>query len=266
MKGSLPKQSMGNPTNKSGAKSSKATPVIFCDFDGTITQQDVTDQVLAQFAHPSWREIEQEWARGSIGSRECLLRQMALVDASETELDALIDAIPLDPGFPRFLRWLEKSAWPFYVVSDGFDYIIRRILKRAGVNGQLRNGINLFANTLAIDGRRAKISFPNLSAGCEHGCATCKSEIIERLRPNHGPVIFVGDGLSDRFAVEQADLTLAKHQLHAYCREKDIPCVAIETFDDVIPVLEKFTESGPARGVRKTGTKARRRVEVPAMD
>ena len=55
------------------------SPVVFCDFDGTITQLDVTDQILTQLAHPSWREIEQEWMLGLIGSRECLERQIALL-------------------------------------------------------------------------------------------------------------------------------------------------------------------------------------------
>ena len=46
------------------------TPVVFCDFDGTITQLDVTDQILSQLAHPSWREVEQQWMQGLIGSRD----------------------------------------------------------------------------------------------------------------------------------------------------------------------------------------------------
>ena len=76
-----------------------ARPIVFTDFDGTITQLDVTDEILAQLAHPSWREVEQEWTRGLIGSRECLERQIALVDASAEEFDALIDAVPIDPAF-----------------------------------------------------------------------------------------------------------------------------------------------------------------------
>ncbi len=62
-------------------------PIIVCDFDGTITQVDVTDLVLAQLAHPSWREVEQEWALGLIGSRECLERQVALVDSSANRIE-----------------------------------------------------------------------------------------------------------------------------------------------------------------------------------
>src|SRR5713101_1193830 len=96
-------------------------PVIFSDFDGTITQSDVTDQILTDLAHPSWREIEQEWVRGLIGSRECLERQTALIEASPRELRALIDSIPVDPHFPTFYRFAQVCGMPFYVLSDGFD-------------------------------------------------------------------------------------------------------------------------------------------------
>lgn len=219
-------------------------PIVFSDFDGTITQLDVTDQILAQLAHPSWREIEQEWACGSIGSRECLERQVALVDASSAELNALIDSVPVDAHFKSFLRLTERQKLPFYVVSDGFDYVIRRVLKRAGVNGQLRNGMHLFASALQVEGRRLQLSFPHTAPPCEHGCATCKTDIIRRLSGGHSPIVFIGDGLSDRFAVEAADLIFAKHQLLAYCREKGIECVPFETFGDIEAALKRLLTTG----------------------
>ncbi len=37
-------------------------PIVFSDFDGTITQIDVTDEILSELAHPGWEEIEQECA------------------------------------------------------------------------------------------------------------------------------------------------------------------------------------------------------------
>ena len=85
------------PKNTSKARSSSPTLM------GRSPSVDVTDEILAQLAHPSWREIEQEWTRGLIGSRECLERQIALVDTSAEELHALIDAVPIDPAFSRFL-------------------------------------------------------------------------------------------------------------------------------------------------------------------
>src|ERR1022692_1301695 len=96
-------------------------PVVFCDFDGTITQLDVTDQILTQLAHPSWREIEQEWMLGSIGSRECLERQIALVDAPVEELHTVIDSVALDTEFTSFCKFARKKKLPLYILSDGFD-------------------------------------------------------------------------------------------------------------------------------------------------
>ncbi len=188
----------------------RLNPIVFCDFDGTITQIDVTDHVLSQLAHPSWREVEQEWVRGSTGSRECLERQMALVAASRQEFNALVDKIPLDPHFSNFYSFLRERGVPLHVVSDGFDYIIRRVLKRAGVNGLLRNGTHLFASGLRWDGSRLELRFPHSTTRCRHGCATCKAVIMRRLSRGKRPVVFVGDGLSDRFAVDEAGVVFAK--------------------------------------------------------
>lgn len=217
-------------------------PTIFSDFDGTISQVDVTDLVLTQLAHPSWREVEQEWSRGQIGSRECLERQMALVDASAKELNALVDSVPLDPHFAAFHRWTERHKLPLYVVSDGFDFIIRRVLKNSGFGGPLKNGKQLFSSALKVRGRRVETSFPYAGPPCQHDCATCKVEVIQRMRGSASPVIFIGDGLSDRFAAQAADVVFAKRQLLSYCREKDIPCQPFETFAEVEAQIESMMQ------------------------
>jgi 2-hydroxy-3-keto-5-methylthiopentenyl-1-phosphate phosphatase len=244
------------PTRSDVIQSPPSQPVVFCDFDGTITQVDVTDQILSQFAHPSWQEIEQEWVRGVIGSRECLERELALVEASPEDLDALIDAVPVDPSFLNFCRFLKGRAIPLYVVSDGFDYVIRRVLQRSGVDGELRNGKHLFSSGLRVEGRRLHLSFPYMPAPCAHGCATCKAEIIRLVAPKQHPVIFIGDGLSDRFALEHANLVFAKRQLLALCREKGISCHPFETFHDIEAVLE--SELGPPPSARDGGGRVSR--------
>ena len=220
-----------------------ASPIVFTDFDGTITQLDVTDEILAQLAHPSWQEVEQEWTRGSIGSRECLERQIELVDASAEELHALIDAVPIDPAFTAFYRFTRKQGIPLYVLSEGFDYVIVRILKRAGLNGPLRNGTHMFSSALRLQGRRLIPSFPHSAPPCEHGCATCKVALIRRLGEGGHPIIFVGDGLSDRFAVDEADVVFAKRKLLAYCQEQGKPCRPFESFAQVEQAIAALIET-----------------------
>jgi len=208
-------------------------PVVFTDFDGTITQRDVTDEILAQLAHPSWRDVELEWTRGLIGSRECLERQIALVNTSVEDLDALIDAIPIDPDFASFDRLTHERSVPLYVLSEGFDYAIARVLKRAGMLDPVRNGMQVFSSALRVEGRRLIPSFPHSSPPCEHGCGTCKAALLRRVGEGKHPIIFVGDGLSDRYAVDEADVVFAKRQLLAYCEEHGKACRPFSTFADV---------------------------------
>jgi 2,3-diketo-5-methylthio-1-phosphopentane phosphatase len=229
----------------------EATPIVFCDFDGTITQLDVTDQILDQLAHPAWREVEREWAMGLIGSRECLERQITMVESSRNDLHAVIDSITLDPHFSEFHRFTRRKKMPLYIVSDGFDYVIRRVLKRAGVKGSFRNGSQLFASALRVEEHRLTPSFPHSPEPCEHGCATCKPAVMRRLSKGRQPIIFVGDGMSDRFAVEVADVVFAKRQLLAHCRETGIARHPFETFKEVHAVIESLFAPAPVRRFRQ---------------
>jgi 2-hydroxy-3-keto-5-methylthiopentenyl-1-phosphate phosphatase len=62
---------------------------VLVDFDGTIASVDTTDLLLERFAAPDWRQIEDDWKAGHIGSRECLVRQIDLVQASRLMADWL---------------------------------------------------------------------------------------------------------------------------------------------------------------------------------
>lgn len=229
--------------------------IFFSDFDGTITQADVTDRILEELADPAWREVEELWVRGLIGSHECLERQMALVNAPRKRLDALIDAIPVDPSFPAFYQFTRQQRIPFYVVSDGFDYVIRRILRRAGVDGELRNGRHLFASAMRVEDGRVRVAFPNSCS--EHGCATCKAAVLRRVDRDSQPIIFAGDGLSDRFAVEETDIVFAKHQLLDYCRRQGIACHPFEAFAEIQARLNNVVDIATMREAHPATTLAK---------
>lgn len=216
------------------------SPIVFCDFDGTITLTDVTDEILTRLARPAWREIEQLWTDGKIGSRECLERQLALVETSADQLNSLIDSIPLDPDFLTFVQFVRQSAIPFLVISDGLDYVIRRVLAHAGLHSRGRNGIHFYSSAGRLVNGRLAISFPHATKNCVHGCATCKPAVIRCLKRKHWPVIYVGDGLSDQHAVLEADFVYARRPLLDFCREHDIPSRLFGTFADVERALAKW--------------------------
>lgn len=206
---------------------------FFLDFDGTITTTDVVDMLLDKYADKAWQDIEEEWAAGKIGSRECLTRQIGLVHATPDDLTKLVADVKIDPYFIPFLQKAEQLGVLVTIVSDGFDLLIERILKNnLGNSSGYLKALPIFSNRLQRYGNGFKAVFPNDHA-CEHGCANCKALLLKRLTSPEDHVLFVGDGLSDRYAAERAHVTFAKGKLLDWCREKGIDCIPYENFKKV---------------------------------
>jgi 2-hydroxy-3-keto-5-methylthiopentenyl-1-phosphate phosphatase len=213
------------------------TPILFLDFDGTISEKDAIDAILERFADEKWKVVEEMWKANSIGSRECLLEQVALIDASPEKINNLLDEISLDEGFPNLLDTCRQFSVQTHIVSDGFDYCIERILARAKTTAKKSS---VFSSHLEYANNEWRTDFPYFPTVCPHGCATCKPEVMKILNPNHAPTVFVGDGLSDRYAAQSADVVFAKKSLAAYCRENEIEHFAYQTLADVAEMLEEL--------------------------
>lgn len=226
-------------------EASQHKPVLFLDFDGTISERDAIDAILEEFAEPQWLAVEDEWKAGRIGSRECLRRQMALVHATREEVNALLDTMKVDRGFISLLKTCARHRVPVNIISDGFDYCIRRIIASAGpsVEHALRN-VGIFSSHLKFEGGGWRVEFPYFAETCTHGCATCKPAVMRHLNRAGASSIFVGDGLSDRYAAESADFVFAKKKLAAYCREKSIAYVAYSELNKVAAYLESLLCGG----------------------
>jgi 2-hydroxy-3-keto-5-methylthiopentenyl-1-phosphate phosphatase len=245
---SRPSIGRGNRFPRLGGDSVK--PMVFLDFDGTITRRDATDAILEAYADPEWLQIEEEWKRGRMGSRECLIAQMALVRATKAEIDSLLDGIAIDQGFVPLLETCSAHGMPVHIVSDGLDYCIQRILSRPSLDLAAHlEGVQIVSNHLAPHEDRWNVDVASLAPSCIHGCGTCKPATMERLNTTGGPAIFVGDGLSDRYAAARADLVFAKDDLAAYCDEQAIPYTPYESLATIAERLEHLLREEAPRGI-----------------
>lgn len=219
---------------------------IFCDFDGTITFFDVTDSLLERFARPGWKVIEQEWEQGLIGSRECLDRQIQLLDMTHNELDHHLSQVEIDPDFVAFVEVTQARGYPMMIVSDGLDYSIRHILNRYNITG-----LPIFANQLHPIGKRSwKLTFPNFNKACGFASGHCKCATMNRVQlpvVNQRRTLLIGDGRSDFCAAEEADFVFAKHKLTGHCIEQNLPHYAIQSFADAIRLLEHLDHNKPSK-------------------
>ena len=200
---------------------------VLCDFDGTISRQDVSDHLLRRFGQPGWRDIEAQWEAGHIGSRACMTAQIALLDMSQDDLVEALAEIELDPMFPAFLDVVRARQMPIEILSDGLAQAIRIILDRSRITD-----IPIYANDLQrIAPRQWRLDTPYASATCARASAHCKC--VQRARQDR-PVLFIGDGASDFCVAQRADFVLAKGRLADFCRDQGIAHCAITDFNDAL--------------------------------
>jgi len=204
---------------------------VLVDFDGTACLHDVAEHLLIEFGDPAWPELDAAWERGELDSRRVITAQAAMLDAPlERLLAYALEHCPVDPTFPPFVRWLGELGVPVTLVSDGFGFYIRPILRAAGL-GDLR----VVTNTWSPNGA-ARIAFGNGHAECI-GCGTCKMNAVLDAR-HRGAVAFVGEGSSDRYGALYADVAFAKDRLVDIATADGVPFLPWETFDDVRNGLE----------------------------
>jgi len=204
---------------------------VLLDFDGTVTVKDTVDAILERFAEPAWRDVEEDWKNGKIGSRECLARQTALIRATPKEIDALIDGIEIDPGFDEFMQTCKRLNVGVTIVSDGYRRSIERVLNRAGRALPSRSGVLEYCGR-----RRWKLISPVSRADCSSGSNTCKCMVASEINV---PTILIGDGRSDFCVANEVDFVFAKGSLARHCTENKIEYQAIETLADAAKLLSR---------------------------
>jgi HAD superfamily phosphoserine phosphatase-like hydrolase len=210
-------------------------PAVLCDFDGTISKGDIGATLFKKFAGGrEWEELIASWERGEIGSKECLTRECLLAKVTRGEIVSLAESFEIDAHFPDFADWCATNGVPLVVVSDGLDFYIEVVLRKHGLSR-----LPLFANHLKFNEKGIEPEFPYFGKGCEN-CGNCKGYHVREHRARHGRVVFVGDGYSDRCALDESDLVLAKGDLARVCRELNKPHVLFRDFRDVGERVEEM--------------------------
>jgi len=210
---------------------------VIVDFDGTACMHDVGVDLLERFGTRSdaLAEVDRAFDAGEVGLRDVLVAEAAALHGTDRELIAFaLEHCPLDPTFAPFATWLAAEDLPLIVVSDGFGLHVRPLLAAAGL-GHLP--------VITNDWNGGALVFGAAHPTCV-GCGTCKKQAVERARDAHGPVAFVGDGVSDRYGARYADITFAKDGLADHCRREAIPFLAYRDFDGVRDALTRL-EAAP---------------------
>lgn len=212
-------------------------PMIFCDFDGTITNSDNIIEIMKRFAPPEWAGLKDQVLDRSISVKEGVGKMFSLLPSSKRDdiIRYILSKAEIREGFAEFAAYTEEQGIDLYIVSGGIDFFVYPLLE--GIIEKER----IYCNLADFQGERICIKWPNpcdKESGCELECGCCKPSIIRSLAASDDEVIVIGDSVTDLEAAKMADFVIARDYLLEKASEQNLPYKPFETFYDVISILE----------------------------
>ncbi len=197
---------------------------IFLDFDGTITEQDACDTILAQYCNTDWEKIGSMWSNNLIDSAEMHNQFCQNMHATTQEIHlSLKKLVRLRSGVHFFLNQALQHKHKVCIISSGWDIYIKPFFE--GINHYLATDISQLQNYSLLSNHKeilivanhvteqvGKLTFHNNFPG-DWSCQTsspCKAKVISTLCRNENDIkIALGDGKSDICMVEVVDTIYA---------------------------------------------------------
>ena len=209
---------------------------VQCDFDGTVTVEEVSNLLLYEFTDGDWRKIVDDFYKGRMTVIECMERCFAMIKADKNAMIDFIlqnDHIKIRPGFQDFHKYCREKDLYFVIVSNGIKFYIDAIMKNMGLNDV---EVNAAENEFTPEGMRITYNCPGMNKK-----ETDFKESYTRLFVKQGyNVICIGDSVSDIFTARRASHVFATDALRRHCREEGLDYIPFDTFYDVIEGLEKI--------------------------
>lgn len=213
-------------------------PVIFCDFDGTITMSDNIVEMMLHFNPPGAEAILRDIAARKKTLRQGVGELFALFPSDrKAELERyVLKNARIRPGFPELLDYCREKDIAFYVTSGGIDFIVYPLLAQFPIARE-----HIYCNAASFSGERIRIEWPHpCDEQCDHDCGMCKTRIIRGFPREQFCRLLIGDGLTDFAGAKLVDYVFARSHLLDRCRELQLPHCPFETFFEVIAKLDEM--------------------------
>ena len=194
---------------------------LVLDWDGTCTVRDSLVAAIHDLGDPTVYDGSFQEKFGSYG--EALAAEVATLRVSEEEAAAwAVENVELRAGFHE----LVEEHRPV-IVSSGLPQLIRPVLEREGLLD-----LEVRSNDAEVRDDGWRVIFRD-----EGVCPVCGDKCKRRSLPEGRPLVFVGDGWSDRCASLAADRVFARAGLAQYLGEQGVAHTPFETFFDVAAAL-----------------------------
>jgi len=208
--------------------------IIQCDFDGTITLDDMGFFLLDTFADKEWREWLKLYQEDKITVGEFNSRAFATVRAAREEMiEATLSRVKLREGFSELVGYCRQKDLRIAIVSNGLDFYIASILASAGLDNIETHAAKSWFRP---GGLEVKYLGPDgIPVDSDFKAAYTKMFLKEGYR-----VAYIGNGPSDINPASLSHYIFAREGLLENCQKRNLPCQPFNDFHDVIKELDSL--------------------------
>ena len=209
--------------------------LLQCDFDGTITEEDISFMMLDAFADGDWRKLFQEYEDSKITVGRFNTEAFAMVRADrQSLLEAVMDKVKIRPGFRELVEYCRRQDYRFVIVSNGLDFYIDEILRDIG-----RADIEVFSARTRFQPGGLEVQYigpDGIPLDSDFKLA------YTTLFLNHGyRIIYTGNGNSDFEPARRCHYIFATGALLEQCRKSNTVCHAFTDLKEVVEALKSQT-------------------------
>ena len=205
--------------------------LIQCDFDGTITEKDVSFTLLDNFADGDWRPILKRYKEGEISVGCFNSKAFAMVKSDrQSLLDSIRGQIKVRDGFHELVAYCRRNGFHLVIVSNGLDFYIEAILRDIGAED-----IPVFAARSRFSPGGMDVQY--VGPDGRHLPDGLKEAYAGLFLRSGNQVTYVGNGPSDFPAAKLCHHIFARDELLGHCKKANIDYYPFTDFNDIVRVL-----------------------------
>jgi len=208
--------------------------LVQCDFDGTVTIDDVSFKLLDAYADKIWRQLFSEYEDGKMTVGQFNRRAFSMVKADkESLLEVAREHMITRPGFRQMVDSCRKKGFRFVIVSNGLAFNIEEILKDIGLVD-----IEIFAAQTHFQPEGLQVQYIGPDG---NPLDKAFKDIYANFFLRQGyRVIYVGNGTSDLSPARKCHHVFATGTLLKHCKRTNLTCTPFEDFNEMVSVLERL--------------------------
>lgn len=206
--------------------------MIQCDFDGTVTEKDVSFMMLDAYADGDWRQLLRDYQEGRISVGRFNMGAFAMVKADrESMLRVFKGNIAMRPGFVEMVDYCRARGFRFVIVSNGLDFYIKDIMDEIGLGD-----IEIFSARTSFQTDSVQVQY--IGPDGNELDDNFKGAYVDTFLAEGYRIIYMGNGASDIAPATQCHHIFATGTLLEHCRQTNLNCTSFNDFNQVMQTLK----------------------------